>query len=60
MKEQIKEAVRRKISSKGQLCIPSQFRNKDVRNYIVQKHEEDENGNAVLKLYPEDETNEDN
>lgn len=61
MKEQIKQIIRRSISSKGQICIPAEYRPQNLDAYMVQEDTKDEDGNSVLKLYPiTDETNKNN
>lgn len=46
----IELATKRPISKKGQICIPSEYR-EGVEAYVV-KESTDEQGRECLKLYP--------
>jgi len=60
MNRKVKQIIRRNISTKGQICIPAEFRPENLDAYMVREDEKNEEGNAVLKLHPitNDETSE--
>jgi bifunctional DNA-binding transcriptional regulator/antitoxin component of YhaV-PrlF toxin-antitoxin module len=46
-----KIATTRTVSTRGQFCVPVEFRN-GVVEYGIEVVSTDENGNLVLKLHP--------
>ena len=59
MSTDIQQALRRPVSSKGQICIPHEFRD-GVVAYTVVEESTDEEGAPVLTLHPiTEDTNED-
>lgn len=47
----VKQALERKLSVNGQLCIPAEFRDDDVEAYIVEENED-----GTLTLHPRNNT----
>ena len=46
-----KIATTRKLSTRGQFCVPSEFR-RGIEEYGIEVESTDEEGNLVLKLHP--------
>jgi hypothetical protein len=53
-----KIATTRKLSTRGQFCVPLEFRN-GVEEYGIEIESTDDEGNLILKLHPnpEEESN---
>ena len=52
MNKKLKQIIRRSISTKGQICIPAEFRPNNLDAYMVREDGQDELGNSILKLHP--------